>query len=387
MNFLSIEWVSIIVGTVSLYWLFPASLRQGLIVVLTLSFLAVWSPESALILVAFALATYWLTAKETVSGQRAIAALVLVLGTLAWFKIRFFNAGGHAGDILQDVAIPLGLSYYSFRCAHFIFERYRNTIEQPRLKDYFGYLFFLPTIVVGPINRFQEYVDEVERVSWSASGLSDGLERILFGYFKVAVLGYFLVNGYLGDQIAAVDPHNEALILYLKIIQDGLLLYFLFAGFSDVAIGFGLLLGIRVMENFHWPYLQKNISDFWRGWHISLSSWCRDYVYFPVLGATRNPYLATVSTFVAIGLWHEISPRYIAWGLYHGLGILAWRRFQGFKRRHRPAWCALPVPAAILAALSIILTLHFVFFGLVIVNQPDFESVFSVYRTVLFSWW
>lgn len=386
MNFLSIEWFSIIVATVSLYWIVPAKLRQALIIFLTLLFLALASPESAVILTFFALVTYYLTSGDMVSGSRTILALVIVLGTLAYFKIRFFSAGGRAGDIIENVAIPMGLSYYSFRCAHYIFERYRNTVAQPGLADFFGYLFFLPTLVVGPINRFQEYSEESSRLTWSAIRLSDGLERILFGYFKVAVLGYFLVNGSLGDFIVGIGPDNEALRLYLKIVQDGLLLYFLFAGFSDIAIGFSLLLGIRVMENFNWPYLQKNISDFWRGWHISLSSWCRDYVYFPVLGGTRNPYLATLATFTVIGLWHEISPRYIVWGLYHGVGILIWRRFQGIKRKHSPGWCSLPVPAAALSVLSILFTVHFVFFGLVIVNQPNFASVLDVYSTVLLFW-
>lgn len=387
MSFLSIEWFSIIVATVSLYWIVPANLRQNLLILLTLLFLALASPESAGILTFFALVTYYLTSGVTVSGSRAVLALVVVLGTLAYFKVRFFSAGGLAGDIIENVAIPLGLSYYSFRCAHFIFERYRNTVAQPRLIDFFGYLFFLPTIVVGPINRFQEYFDESSRVTWRAARLSDGLERILFGYFKVAVLGYFLVNGSLGDFIAGIEPNNEALRLYLKIIQDGLLLYLLFAGFSDIAIGFSLLLGIRVMENFNWPYIQKNISDFWRCWHISLSSWCRDYVYFPVLGATRNPYLATLATFTVIGLWHEISPRYIVWGLYHGVGILIWRRFQSVKRKYRPKWCSLPIPAVALSTLSILFTVHFVFFGLVIVNQPNFASVLDVFSTVLLFWW
>ena len=387
MNFLSLEWLSIVVGTVSLYWLAPASVRQPLIVLLTLLFLGTVSPESAVILIAFALVTYSLTNTERVSRLRAICASLLIVATLSYFKIRFFAAGGRAGDIVTNVAIPLGLSYYAFRCLHFVLERYRNTVSQPSLQVYFGYLFYLPTIVVGPINRFHEYSAQVAQVEWRADRLSSGLERILFGYFKVAVLGYFLINGMLGDAIAAIESDNEPLALYLRILQDGFILYFLFSGFSDIAIGFSLLLGIRVMENFNWPYLQKNISDFWRGWHISLTSWVRDYVYFPVLGASRNPYLATLATFVVIGLWHEISLRYIVWGLYHGIGVLIWRRFQKLKRKVRPAWCGLRIPTVFFSTLSIVATVHFVMFGLVIVNQENFSAVLAVYSKVLFFWW
>jgi alginate O-acetyltransferase complex protein AlgI len=96
--------------------------------------------------------------------------------------------------------------------------------------------------------------------------------------------------------------------------------------------------------------------------------------------------MATLASFSVIGLWHEISFRYITWGLYHGVGIIVWRRFQGVKRRFSPVWADLPVVRGLMAGISILVTLHFVFFGLVIVNQPDFQSVFQVYKTVLFDW-
>jgi alginate O-acetyltransferase complex protein AlgI len=374
------------VTTVSLYWLCPMNWRQWFLIVITATFLTIVSYESTIILFLFILTTYLLTRHKEVSKINAITALVIVIATLSFFKIQFFNAGGKAGDIIENVAIPLGLSYYSFRCAHFIFERYRKTIKHPSFKDYLGYMFFLPTLVIGPINRFNEYFEQTSRITWDSYKLSEGLERILFGYVKIAVLGNYLSTSKLGEIIAGIPPDNAPLILYLGVIQDGLTLYFLFAGFSDIAIGFALLLGFRIMENFDWPYVRKNISDFWRGWHISLSSWCRDYVYFPVLGATRNPYLATLASFSVIGLWHEISFRYICWGLYHGAGILIWRRFQGLKRSFRPRWADHPIVRYLSTGLAIILTQHYVFFGLVIVNQPDFASVFTVYKTIFLFW-
>lgn len=386
MDFLSLQWLSLMMATVSLYWLCPSKWRQQLILVITLALLIYISPLSALILSFFALSTYWLTTGKEVSLSRMCLALILVVVVLAFFKIRFFNAGGSAGDIITNAAIPLGLSYYSFRCFHFIFERYRQTIEQPPLKAFLTYLFFLPTIVVGPINRFNEYYREQEKATWDASYLSSGLERLLFGYFKITFLANFLILGKLGEFIAGLPADNTALITYLQIVQDALILYLLFAGYSDIAIGFGLLLGIRVLENFNWPYIRKNISEFWQSWHISLSSWCRDYIFFPVLASTRNPYVATLASFTVIGLWHEISLRYICWGLFHGVGLLGWRYFQQFKRKHNINWSKLPGVGWIFIGLSIFLTLNYVIFGLVIVNQPDLSSVWNVYQTILF-WW
>lgn len=386
MSFLSLDWLVALIATVSLYWLCPGRWRQWLLIAITFLFISLKSPESSVILAVFAITTFYLTRGKKVSGKRALLALVVVFATLAYFKLRLFNAGGRAGDVIANVAIPLGLSYYAFRCAHFIFERYRNTLAQPTFKQYLGYLYFLPTLVVGPINRSKEFFEQTASVTWSPSVLSDGLERILYGYFKVAVLSGFLVTSVLGGFILDLPAEKAALRMYLEIVRDGFNLYFLFAGFSDIAIGFGLLLGIRVMENFNWPYIQKNIGDFWRSWHISLSTWCRDYVYFPVLGATRNPYLATLASFVTIGLWHEISFRYIVWGLYHGVGILIWRMFHERTRAFRMSVQTKPVLRFVVSAASILLTLHFVFLGLVIINQPSFSAVFEVYRIVLLFW-
>lgn len=386
MSFLSLDWLVALIATVSLYWLCPGRWRQWLLIAITFLFISLKSPESSVILAVFAMTTFYLTRGKKVSGKRALLALVVVFATLAYFKLRLFNAGGRAGDVIANVAIPLGLSYYAFRCAHFIFERYRNTLAQPTFKQYLGYLYFLPTLVVGPINRSKEFFEQTASVTWSPSVLSDGLERILYGYFKVAVLSGFLVTSVLGGFILDLPAEKAALRMYLEIVRDGFNLYFLFAGFSDIAIGFGLLLGIRVMENFNWPYIQKNIGDFWRSWHISLSTWCRDYVYFPVLGATRNPYLATLASFVTIGLWHEISFRYIVWGLYHGVGILIWRMFHERTRAFRMSVQTKPVLRFVVSAASILLTLHFVFLGLVIINQPSFSAVFEVYRIVLLFW-
>lgn len=386
MSFLSLDWLIALIATVSLYWLCPGRWRQWLLIAITFLFVSFKSPESSVILAFFAVATYLLTRGQKVSGKHALLALALVLTTLAYFKFRLFSAGGRAGDVIQNVAIPLGLSYYAFRCAHFVFERYRNTLPQPTFKEYLGYLYFLPTLVVGPINRSKEFFEQTATVTWNSSAISDGLERILYGYFKVAVLSGFLVTSVLGGLIVDLPAERQALRLYLEVVRDGFNLYFLFAGFSDIAIGFGLLLGVRVMENFNWPYIQKNIGEFWRRWHISLSTWCRDYVYFPVLGATRNPYLATLATFVTIGLWHEISFRYIVWGLYHGAGILIWRMFHERTRGFRLSLQEKPLIGRLVSAISVLLTLHFVFFGLVIINQPSFDAVFEVYRIVLLSW-
>lgn len=383
MHFMSLEWLAWLVGTVSLYWLLPERSRNGALVAVTLAFLAVYSWESAAVLTLLTCLTYHLSDRTPLSGRRVIAVTAIVVGILVYYKVLVYRS---TGEGVADIVIPLGLSYYSFRCFHYVFERYRETTPRHSFGEYLCYMFFLPTMVIGPINRFQPFVSDIHGRRWDSRDLSEGIERILYGYVKIAVLGNYLVSGRLNEHIANIDPGNIALIYYLEIVRNGLSLYLQFAGFSDIAIGFALLLGYRIMENFRWPYLQKNISDFWRCWHISLSSWCRDYVYMPVLGVTRNPYMATLASFSVIGLWHEISYRYVLWGLFHGAGILVWRRMQDAKRALRLPRVKNRVGRIALDGLSVVATVHFVFFGLVIVNQPNVEKVWHVWRATLFFW-
>jgi D-alanyl-lipoteichoic acid acyltransferase DltB (MBOAT superfamily) len=386
MNAMSAAWIAVLAATVALYWLVPARFRQAAVIAITASILVAVAPASALILSVFACGTFAMTRGDSITVRQLWLSLALVVVTLAYYKFRFFSAGGRAGDVIDSVVIPLGLSYYSFRCVHFILERYRGTIAQPSFGGYLGYLFFLPTLMVGPINRYQEYAAQATSVTWQWDDISKGMERLLFGYFKIAVLGNMILTGWFTQYISGIPPEMPLWTEYLDIVRDGLLLYILFSGYSDIAIGFALLLGIRIAENFNWPYFRRNIVDFWRSWHISLSSWSRDYIYFPVMGMTRNPYLAILASFLVIGIWHEISPRYIVWGLYHGVGILIWRQFQEFKRTRAMRVLGGSIPALVSDNLSRLLTLHFVFFGLVIVNRPNFHEVSATYQRFLFGW-
>ena len=247
-----------------------------------------------------------------------------------------------------------------------------------------GYLFFLPTIVVGPINRAGPYFEDRKNTGLSYSKFSQGLERILYGYVKIAFIGNLLLGTRLGGIIHALGPADQWLKLYLFMAQSTFSLYVQFSGFSDVAIGFGLLLGYRIMENFNWPILQTNIAAFWRSWHISLTSWSRDYVYMPLIGVYRNPYLATITSFAFIGLWHDISWQYLVWGLYHAAGIMGWQQWQRIKRR-----IGVPSPAAaqpIFKLLSILLTVHFFMLGTLIVTEPNLAAAGRAVAEILWGW-
>jgi D-alanyl-lipoteichoic acid acyltransferase DltB (MBOAT superfamily) len=357
-------------------WLPPRAWRNWALSSVGLAFLAFSSPSGLLLLAALGLAG-WTCARMT--RHRAwpvVLLIILVAGTLACFKW-----GSCLGDDRDGGIAPLGLAFYSLRILHYGIEAYKGALPAQGTGAYVRYLTFFPTVIAGPINRFPGFQRDERRRRWDSGQFSLGMERILYGYAKIVILANFLVEQKFGGWLALKDGLPAWGSAYLGCLQYGMNLYFQFAGYSDVAIGLALLLGFRVEENFNWPFLARNLGDFWRRWHITLSEWCRDYVFFPVASATRNPYLGVVASMLVLGLWHEISLRYTVWGLCHGLGIALW---QGW-RRYRPQ-LALTAPQpfrAVLAILSWMVTMNFVVLSFAITKAPDLQQAYGTITTIL----
>lgn len=374
MSYLSITWLFWMWLTVSLYWLAPRHWRQLVLMALTVIFLASRSPESAALLLLFAAIAH-LAGNVAMPTFRPVAAAILaMLAVLAWYKI---TQPVNLDNLLDTVAIPLGLSYYTFRCIHFLMERYKAAIPRATGSELAGYLLFLPTVVVGPIHRYDDYRRDLYRQRFDPALISEGAERILYGYAKIVILSNWLIEGVLGDYIATFDDPAAPHVIYLEIVRSGLNLYFQFSGYSDIAIGFARLLGYRVMENFNWPYLQPNISAFWRCWHMSLSRWCRDYVYSVVVAKTRSPALGAMATMIAIGLWHEISLRFLFWGAWHGVGLIVWQKSQGWTVRLESALPETALP--VLHVAKVVFTVHFVWLGFVILTAGTPAQALETY--------
>ncbi len=381
MHVLSVTWLLWMWLAVSLYWLVPRDGRGLLLVVITAVFLLVHDPRSAVLLAAFTLITHAATRAPVVTTRAAIAAIGTMVAVLFLFKV---GQTVQQDWLLHTLVIPLGLSYYTFRCIHVVLERLKGHLPPLPLAELTGYLFFLPTIVVGPIHRVDDYRRDLVRQRFDPALLSEGAERIIYGYAKITILGNVLVESQFGGLIATLPEERAALILYLVTVQTGLNLYFQFSGFSDIAIGFARLLGFRVLENFNWPYLQSNISAFWRCWHMSLSQWCRNYIFGVVVSMTRSPTLGVLATMITIGLWHEISLRFLLWGAYHGLGIIVWQRTAGWGERLDRA-----VPAVLagpLHGVKVLLTVHFVWFGFVILTAETPLRALDTFRIIFLSW-
>ena len=331
MSLLSLTVIGWLVVTVLCAWVLPRKAQPWGISLCTAAFLAFFSWISLCILAGTSLAVFFLLKRNKVHGAALLCAVGVISAIFIWFKLKGAAAGAAA------MVIPLGLSYYSFRQIHYIFESYKRKLEEHTLSDYLCYLFFLPTLHVGPIHRFPEFLRDLRRRRWDTGALSNGLERILYGYAKIVIASNFLIAKQFNLLIIQVNPSHPYLAAYLRSVSHWMNLYFQFSGYSDIAIGFSLIMGFRIMENFNYPFLAHNVAEYWQRWHISLSSWCRDYVYIPMASLTRKPGLAILAAMLILGLWHEFSGRYVLWGLYNGAAIVLWHLFQTMKKS-LPAW-------------------------------------------------
>lgn len=228
----------------------------------------------------------------------------------------------------QGAFLPLGISFFTFEFIHYAVDRYRGRTRAGSLGEYMAFILFFPTMVAGPIKRYQDFLPKLEapstdwRTDWER-----GTTRILCGLAKKFVIA---------DTLTAMTNHLNAAdiavahraILPLWLLAYGMQIYFDFSAYSDIAIGSTRLFGIKIPENFDWPYLRTNISEFWRHWHISLSKWLTDYVFIPLGGSRVAPvaiYANLLITMLVSGVWHGAGMNFVIWGLWHG-ALLALHR-------------------------------------------------------------
>lgn len=351
-------------------WLLPEKWQVTSISFITLSFLSLHAPISLAILLGTVLVNYYILHNYS---NKATTSLI-VIGQIS-FIFLLFKMDWPTDWVFTDSfkLIPLGLSYYSFRQIHYALDHYKGTLPKHELKDFLNYLFFLPTILIGPINRFQNFHRDQKRRRWDSTLFSLGLERMLYGFAKVYFLGNYIFTIRIPLELDKLITPHPILHYYLDHVNFFLNTYIQFAGYSDIAIGLALLLGFRVMENFNFPLLATNISEFWNRYHISLSSWCRDYVYYPIVGIWRNPFLAVVGTMLVIALWHEISLQYILWGTFHGLGIAVWHRYDrsNLAKLLRRYKLGHPIIASLL-------TFHFVVLSFTLIKEDSLQNAWQI---------
>lgn len=333
----------VLIATLVGYWLLPALVRTWFLGIAAFLFLFVsQDPLSAAAATFLAFALYWLAPLATERGSRKIGVLPLLV--LALLAVLFFGKylpqfTSRGGDAAQ-IAIPLGISYFTFKLIHYAVEVARGAMPKHGLGDFLCYILLFPIFPAGPIERFDHFLANRQR-EWSWDLALEGLTRICHGLIKRFALVEVILSPMFGatSDFTLLLSQLDSLPFYRVwwfLILTYLTAYLDFSAYSDIAIGASRLFGIRIMENFNLPIASTSISDFWRRWHMTLAGWCQSYIYMPLIGISRNPYLAAYATFVTMGVWHAASWHWVAWGLYHATGITvhnAWVRWTRRKRR------------------------------------------------------
>lgn len=338
-----------------IYLLGSQQLKLPIILAASVIFLA-WGEKTAVIwLTAIVIFGYFMglviskaEGKKIISSLWMWSAIGIILLILSFFKVK--NAYGEAGLIKlhfpQDWAVPaagwvvpVGLSYLIFQMISYLVDVWRGSL--PAEKNFIRlatYLLFFPKLISGPMIRYKSFALQLETLNPSFGEIAAGFRRFLAGFIKRVLLANQLAL--MVDAIFNLPSANIApRFAWLALIAFALQIFFDFSGYTDMAIGLGLMIGIRLPENFNFPYISQSISDFWRRWHMTLSSWFREYVFFP-LERRRfrwgGQQINILIVFLLIGLWHGFKSTFLIWGLLHGFAVAV--ESLGFERLLSRIW-------------------------------------------------
>ena len=320
-------------------------------------------------------------------------SLCIDLGMLAYFKytnflIELINPLLYEPLSLTNILLPVGISFYTFQSLSYIIDVYRGNITPlNRFLDYAFYVSFFPQLVAGPIVRARDFIPQIHRpLAVSREMFSSGIFLIIAGLFKKAIISDYISLNFV-DRIFDQPELYSGLENLLGIYGYSLQIYCDFSGYSDMAIGIALLLGFHFPKNFDSPYKSRSVSEFWRRWHISLSSWLRDYLYISLGGNRKGKirtYINLMLTMLLGGLWHGASWNFVVWGGLHGLCLVV-ERILGIKKEKQQT-------GGFKTILRIIVTFHIVAFIWLFFRNSSFENsllmierIFTDFKPQLFT--
>ncbi len=306
-----------------------------------------------------------------------IVGVILNLSLLFYFKyidfvIESINALGF-NIPLRNIVLPIGISFFTFQGMSYILDLYMGKVcVQKNILNIALYIALFPQLIAGPIVRYIDIINQINQRVCNISMFSYGIRRFCIGLSKKVIIAN--VVGETADMIFN-NPAAENFIstAWVGAICYSLQIYFDFSGYSDMAIGLGKMLGFDFLENFNYPYISKSVTEFWRRWHISLSSWFRDYVYIPLGGnRTGNVYINLIIVFLLTGIWHGAAWNFIIWGIWYGLFLIIEKIAK--KKEYK-----IVIPTII----KYIYTLLIIIIGWVIFRAPDLTYAFK-YLGVMF---
>jgi alginate O-acetyltransferase complex protein AlgI len=413
--FNSVTYLVLLLLVLPVYWSLPLRGRQWLIVAASLTFYGFWKPEFILVMLASASTDFFVglrmasSRSERTKRRWLFLSLFVNLGFLLYFKYLFFIVangvvtlrflGFSVEDPILNIILPLGISFYTFETISYSVDVYRGTIKPERdLLAYVCFITFFPKLIAGPILRAHQLIPQLKQPAvLTLDDAVEGARRILIGLFlKVGLadnLAPLVDEGFKqpAGSLSALDVWTLAFLF-------GYQIYFDFSAYSHIAIGTSRLMGIRLVENFNFPYAAASPREFWQRWHISLSGWIRDYLYLPLLGTRpgspdgerkliagdavdgargKGPgkrRFALFATWAIMGLWHGANWTFLFWGLIHALYIFGYRATERVR---------VGLPMLVRRVGGFAITLPLVMLAWIAFRAPDTATMWSLYRRVL----
>ena len=377
--------------SVGLYYLVPRTWKNFVLFVLSIAFyswggLPVIKFILAITLFAYVSGCILETTKQWAQTKRKMMLACSIVGTI--FPLLYFKYYDYAASSMnrffatnlpmKALVLPLGISFFTFKAVSYVMDIFRGDVESSQVRkisNAFLYILFFPQVVSGPIEQYKNFVPQIQNRKLALDAVSHGLWRISVGFAKKVVIADIL-----GERVDLIWRNFELMgvdtpTAWLGVILYMMQIYFDFSGYSDIAIGLCEIFGFKFGENFNYPYISKSITEFWRRWHISLSTWFREYLYIPLGGNRRgNVYLNLLIVFFVTGIWHGVANTFLVWGMFHGFFIIIERLLK------EKTWYQ-KIPGY----LKIVVTNIIVMFGWIFFRAPSGRSSIQYLRSLFVS--
>ena len=331
MLFTSISFLYYFLPTIIiLYFITPKKYRNYILLIFSIIFYMYGEPKYVILMLVEILVAYFgaLLIDKYKSKEIFLITIIIHIGLLCVFKytdlfITTINSIFKSNINLFNIALPIGISFYTFQILSYVIDVYRGKVKvQKNILKLATYVSLFPQLIAGPIVRYETICDELDNRDETIEKFSLGVRRFIIGLAKKVLIANML--GELCTKFSLVDERS-VLFYWIFAISYMLQVYFDFSAYSDMAIGLGKMFGFTFLENFNYPFISKSITEFWRRWHISLSSWFKDYVYIP-LGGSRKGTLKLVRNILIVwfltGIWHGAAYNFILWGLFIGVFLV-----------------------------------------------------------------
>ena len=355
MQFNSYSYLILLIAVVPIFWILPANARRWYVLGLSILFYASWNPVFLLAPLALCVGVFLAAVRITRGGNGETgwfrASLLYALSFLVFFRYQalwwpavaqVLRGLGHSpAHAALQIAVPLGISFYSFEALSYLVDIRQRRVQPKRFSDLFLFVMFWPHLIAGPIVRFRELAPQFAfNKQFDMALMMRGMDRLILGIVQKNLIANSLGSWVDDGFVTQLAQGNSTIDNWFLAIGFGLQIYFDFASYSNMAIGVARLIGIQLPENFRFPYHASSPADFWQRWHMTLSRWIRDYLFFPInvrfLAAPLPLYLSLLGVMALVGLWHGAGYGFVLWGVLQGCYLVIYRIYENAQKKHWP---------------------------------------------------